>query len=127
MSIWDYIRSLQCLDFEAFKGIIKEDCVVEYSFNGESFECSGEQFVDRLKEGHFENTTKCEAINFKLHRDHEIENYHVCDETLYTRLGLGKYEDGPGVYYMRSEGFVTFENGKVVKLIMQFEKKKTLK
>ena len=115
MSVWDYIRSLQCLDFEAFKNIVKEDCVVKYSFNGEKFKCSGKEFVDRLKVGHFENTTKCEVINLTVDNFIERKEYYVCDDTLYTRQGLGKFEDGPGVYQMHSESRITFEDGKIVK------------
>lgn len=58
MSVWDYIRSLQCMDFETFQNLVDTNCDVTYVFNGELGRCTGAEFVTRLKKGHFENTKK---------------------------------------------------------------------
>lgn len=131
MSVWDYIRSLQCMDFETFQNLVDTNCDVTYVFNGELGRCTGAEFVTRLKKGHFENTKKCdmtrmsvEKIPPPLHGPQDVTLYSISDDTIYDRLGLGRDEDGPGKYDMRSEGLVTFQNGKVVRMMYSFVKVK---
>ena len=131
MSVWDYIRSLQHMDFETFQNLVDVNCDVTYVFNGKIEHCTGSDFVQRLKKGHFENTIKCdihklvvEKIATPKHFSQEALVYSIGDDTIYHRLGFGKDENGPGEYDMHSEGVITFLNGKIVRMIYSFIKVK---
>lgn len=129
MSVFDYVRSLQCLDFVTFKNLVADNCDVTYVFNGVMGTCTGSEFVERLKKGHFENTIKCEVLRMTIEKIETPQNcppealvYSIGDSTIYDRLGFGRDESGPGKYDMISEGVVTFLNGKVVRMIYSFVK-----
>lgn len=131
MSIWDYIKSLQCNDFETFRSLIDANCDVRYVFNGKMQRCTGSEYVNRLQKGHFENTIKSDLKRLFVEKIATPKNvpsecvvYSISDDTIYQRLGLGKDEDGPGSYEMHSDGIITFLNGKIVRMLYAFSKTK---
>lgn len=124
MSVLEYIRSLQYCDFDSFNNLIDPKCSVSYKFNGHNNECDGETFVSLLKKGHFENTFKTELLKLTIEKTLIPDQYNIIDETIYHRKGLGRDENGPGEYKMRSEGVVTFSNKKIVKIEYNFIKNK---
>lgn len=123
MSVWDYIKSIQEVRFDDFEKLIYEDCNVYYEFNGKSVEITGKDFVNRLKIGHFDNTTKTELISMEVAKLTD-NRYSIIDDTIYHRLGLGRDEEGPGKYQMSSDGVITFSNGKIVEIQYTFTKRK---
>jgi hypothetical protein len=131
MSVWDYIHSLQCLDFETFQGLITENCDVVYVFNGKMNSCIGREYVTFLKKEHFENTIKCDVQKLTIEKIKTPQNcpldsivYSIGDDTLCQRSGIGKGEHNPGIYELHSEGIITFLNGKIIRMFYAFIKSK---
>lgn len=123
MSVWDYIQSLQSLDFKTFQSLIANECDVRYTFDGESFECKGDVYVERLRKGHFENSKHVDMKKVVVEQTGHFQ-YHIYDVSVYERLGKGRNENGPGLYELCSDGIVTFENNQIVSLKYTFVKSK---
>ena len=116
-----FVTSLQNLDYDTFCSLIDPNCDVYYVFNGKSTKCTGTDFINVLKQGHFENTTQIELKHLSIDKL-ETGDYMICDITVYHRKGNGMDEFGPGVYQIESTGTLSFKNGKAVRIVYTFIK-----
>jgi len=127
-TVLNFIRSTETLNFDVFSDLIDEKCVITYRFNdSKSIVNDKNEYVNKLKNGHFNNTTKVEVISLNcitLDKSGEGKGLFSVEESAnFTRLGYGRDESGPGVYYMTSKGTLNIKDGKILDMDWTFSKK----
>lgn len=131
MSIWDYIKAYQYVDFESFCNLIDNNCDITYVFNGKIGHYNSHNFIELLKKDHFENTIKSdvckisiEKINTSIHISKNALVYNISEDSTYQKLGRGVDEDGQGNYRVYSESVITFLDSKIIQIICSIIKTK---
>jgi hypothetical protein len=128
-TVLNFIRSTETLNFDVFSDLIDERCVITYRFNdSKSIVNDKNEYVNKLKNGHFNNTTKVEVVSLNCHTllcdSGECEGlFSVEERANFTRLGYGRDESGPGVYHMNSKGTLNIKDGKILDMEWTFSKK----
>jgi hypothetical protein len=122
-AVRNFVSACQNLEYYKWWEMIDCKCKISYVFNGEKFaNVTKTEYVNRLRHGHFENTTSTEVIASSITR--LAENlYSTFDVCKFTRKGYGKDENGVGgVYIMRSEGTIEVKDGKIISMKYNFVK-----
>lgn len=124
-TVLNFIRSTETLNFDLFSDLIDERCDIKYRFNDNKIIVNDKnEYVNKLKNGHFNNTTKVEVISLNCETLDKSEDLFLIEESAnFTRLGYGRDESGPGVYHMDSIGSLNIKDGKIIKMCWTFSKK----
>ena len=134
----DFVRSTQTLNKDLFVDLIDDNCEIDYKFNGTYNVTTKQDYVSRLINGHFNNTTKVDVIELGIKKDRPhlkrsavddytyegIEFFTVEEIADFTRLGLGKDENVPGIYHMESTGILRVKDNKIIYMSYEFNKHK---